>query len=153
MLSGQSSSTAFRGGFLKTVLGVKVAGCVVSWWTFFWLIGSEVTGKCFRAFWLQPVWGLHACGQHAVTVLRQAGGRYLRFCRTGQRYASDCYLHSFRRNKESCDHIVLPSLIINCSSPLFGTQGKPKRLKLFLQTRSGRGCTQEVPAESFWGRR
>ena len=35
---------AFRQGFLKLSLGVRVARCVINSWTFFWLVGSEVSG-------------------------------------------------------------------------------------------------------------
>ena len=43
-------SMAFRDEFLKATFGVKVAGCM----TFFWLVGGEVTGWCFRNLNHQP---------------------------------------------------------------------------------------------------
>ena len=98
-------------------------------------------------FSFQPVWGLQARGQHADTILHLGcGGGVLSFCRTTQRYESDCisleeelglcfiaellfkvsllflldcfplFLHS------------LTSLISNCLCLLFGTPGKLRRL-------------------------
>ena len=57
------------------------------------LIGWESQSS---TFWFQPVWGLHACGQHVVTILHWEGGHS--FCRTTQRDASDCYVYPFRRS-------------------------------------------------------
>ena len=113
-----------------------------------WLV---VRQQCFRNLNHQPLvptslgsmWS--ACSCHSPPV----GGGGLSFCRTSQRYASDCYLHPFRRNQESCDSIVL---IIKWLSLLFGTQGKHETKAFFLQTRNGghRGTffTQEGPPGS-----
>ena len=38
---------AFREWFLKATLGVRVAGCVISSTTLFYLVGGKVTGWCF----------------------------------------------------------------------------------------------------------
>lgn len=47
--------------------------------TAFGLIGGHVAGDSYSsAFWLQPVWGLHACGQHPLE------GRSPSFRRTAQ---------------------------------------------------------------------
>ena len=37
-----------RQGFLKTVLGERVPGCMISSWRIFWLFDAEVAGWCFR---------------------------------------------------------------------------------------------------------
>ena len=37
----------FREMYLKTVLGVRVTGCVISSWTLFGLVDGKVTGWCF----------------------------------------------------------------------------------------------------------
>ena len=104
---------------------------VISSWTFFWLVGGEVTDDVLgiSAFWFQAVWGLCACSQHVVTIFHLGGG--LSFHRTTQRYASDCYLHSSRKKRvtEIGDSIVL---ILNWLKLLFGTWGRPWRLKLFF---------------------
>ena len=41
-LPSGSQARVFKGN-----IGVRVAGCVISSWTFFWLVGDEVTGWCF----------------------------------------------------------------------------------------------------------
>ena len=75
--------------------------------------------------------GVRACGQHVAAILHLGGGGGggLSFYRTTQRYASDRYLYPFRRNWEPCDSMVL---ISNCLNLLFGTQGRPRRLKPFF---------------------
>ena len=104
---------------------------MISSWTFFWLVGDEVTDDVLgiSAFWFQAVWGLCACSQHVVTIYHLGGG--LSFHRTTQRYASDCYLHSSRKKRvtEIGDSIVL---ILNWLKLLFGTWGRPWRLKSFF---------------------
>ena len=122
---------AFR-QWLKTRLGGGSQDtCMISSWTFFWLIGGEVTGDVLgiSAFWFQAVWGLCACSQHVVTIFHLGGG--LSFYKTTQRYASDCYLHSSRKKQitEINDSIVL---ILNWLKLLFGTWGRPWRLKSFF---------------------
>ena len=68
-----NSPMAVREGFFKTVrergLGVcdqLVHNSLIGWWwgnrALFWESQSS-------AFWFQPVWSLHACGQHAVNFL------------------------------------------------------------------------------------
>ena len=86
-----NSLMAFREGFLKATFGVRAAGCM----TVFWLVGSEVTGWCFRSLNHQP----SGSNQSGVCVLAPSStGRGLSFCRTTQRYVLDCYVYSLRRN-------------------------------------------------------
>ena len=43
------TSHGFQGRVFKATLGLGIAGCVISSWTFFWLVGGGiVTGWCFR---------------------------------------------------------------------------------------------------------
>ena len=116
-------AVAFRERILKVTLGVRLAGCVISSWNFLWLVGGEVTAWCFRSlnFWFPPVWGLHACGQHVVTILHV--GRRHSFYRASQRSGGNS-LYPFRRSWGSCDSVVLISNWLNL---LFETWGGPDR--------------------------
>ena len=49
-----NSLMVFKEGFLKAALGVRVVGCLISLWTFFWLVGAEVTQRYFRWQHHQP---------------------------------------------------------------------------------------------------
>ena len=49
-----NSLMAFREGFLKSTLGVRIMGCVISSWTFFWLVGGEIKWWCSRNLNHQP---------------------------------------------------------------------------------------------------
>ena len=54
-----------RGRFLKATFGVKVTGFL----TFFWLVGGEVTGLCFKNLNYQPSGSNHFiyyCGQESL---------------------------------------------------------------------------------------
>ena len=87
-----------------------------------------------------------SCAQPEVTILHP--GRGLSSYRRTQRY---CYVCSFRRNQDPVPWLhycfltapplslhSLPSLISNCLSLPFGTQGSSRRLNeaYFLQTRN-----------------
>ena len=86
------------------------------------------------AFQFQPVWGLPAWGQQAVTLLHLDGG--LSFFRATQRYASDCYLYPFRRNQESgnSNHELLESVL--------GNSGIPWEFFFFFLNKQEMGNTQ-----------
>ena len=172
MLKRLELPDGFQSGVLKTTLGMRVTGCAINSWTFFWLVGGEITGWCTGNLnhqspgSSQSGWGLCAGGQHVVNILHLVGGGGgPSFCRTTQRYVrllslslqeelGVLWLYCSSYYYFSC----LPaffvstfstSLIINCLSLLFGTWGRPRRGKLFLQTGSGRhggACTQEGPA-------
>ena len=69
-----NSLMAFREGFLKTTLRVRVVACGL------WLVGGEATGWCFRnlihqLFLFQPVWRQVLVVKHIVTILHLGGGR------------------------------------------------------------------------------
>ena len=61
---------SLRRGFLKTLLGERVIGCV-QLVEFFWLVGCKVQGNVsgISNIWFQSVCGLCAWGQHIVTIL------------------------------------------------------------------------------------
>ena len=94
--------------------------------------------------------GVQCCGQHVVIILHLGGS--LKFCRTTQSYVSDCCVYLMRRNWDSAFPLFLysiTSLISNCFGLLFGTLGRPTRLKSFSTNKkwgTKRGfCTQEDP--------
>ena len=99
-----NSPMAFRQGFLKTVIGERVVGCVTSSWTLFWLVGNSVMFPESRSstFWFQPVWGLRACDQHVVTILHLDGG--LSFSRTTQSMHQIVIYIPLGQTRTSCDY-------------------------------------------------
>ena len=44
MLKRPELPDGFQARIFKDVLGERVVGCLISSWTFFWLVGGEVTG-------------------------------------------------------------------------------------------------------------
>ena len=80
------------------------------------------------------VWGLCICDQHVVTILQLCGS--LSFYRKTQRYASNCYVYSLRRNQAPSAHYYFflhslsPLINMGTSSPS-GTLGRSRRLKAF----------------------
>ena len=156
MLKRPELPNGLREGFLKAVWGrgsqdhdQLLCNSLIGWW---WV--NRVTFQEFKSlvFRLQPVWGLHAGCQHFLS------GGVLVSVETTQEYAPDCYLYPSGRDQVSCDCFMLPyclnyyyfsyltafplalhspiSLIINFFSLFFETQGRPRRPKSFLQTRS-----------------
>ena len=117
---------------------------VISSWTFFWLVGGEVTGSRHH----QP----SNCNWPGVSVL--VGSIQLPFptwwgfsiCKTAQRY---CCVYHLRGNQDPaprlhCCFLAAPplslSVISNYLNLLFGTQEKGMEGELslcFLQTRNG----------------
>jgi len=80
---------AFREGFLKTTLRVRVVACGLR------LVGGEATGWCFRnlnhqLLKFQSVWRLVLVVSTLSPSSTWVGGG-LSFCTTAQRYVSDCY--------------------------------------------------------------
>ena len=141
---------AFREGFFKATFGVRVAGSL----TFFWLIGVEVTGWCFRNPNHQPsrvyiLWS--ACSHHPPP----RWGWGLNFCRTTQSMCQIMYIPWGRsRTVLSLNYFFLTvilhsltSLISNrvCSLELREGLGDQS---LFLQTRNGGGVS--VLAQRKW---
>ena len=104
---------------------------LIGWWGGKWESASST-------FCSQPVWGLHACGQHKFLP----PGEGFCVCKTAQRY---CYVYPLRGNKEPAPRLhyfffwlVLLSLISIC-------------LDLLLELREGQGgwmksisCNQEM---------
>ena len=87
-----NSLVTLRQGFLKPILWVRVIGCLISSRTFFWLVGGKVTGWCFGNLSHQS----SSSNQSEVYVLLWSActqHHQLSFCRTAQRYGSDCYLY------------------------------------------------------------
>lgn len=79
---------------------------------------------------------LHTYGQYVVIILHLGMG--LSFCGTGQRYAPDCYVSPFERNRLISTELLfkvsslaafplvlhsITSLTSNCLNLFFGTQG------------------------------
>ena len=86
-----NSPMASRQGFLKTGLGKRVGGCMISSWSFFWLVGGEVTGWCFRNLsLLVPTSLVSVCLWSACSVTILHLHRGLSFCRRTPRYAPGC---------------------------------------------------------------
>ena len=85
----QNSPMAFREEFLKAPFGVRAAEGM----TFFWLVGDEVTGWCFRNLSHQPS-GSNPSRVHmfVFSILHLGWGPI--FCRAIQRYALDCYIYT-----------------------------------------------------------
>ena len=82
---------ALQEGF-KGKVRKRVMECLISLWTFFWLVDSEVTRWCYRGQCYQlsgsSFWGLHADSH--CTILTPGGG--FSTCKTTQAYGSGCYL-------------------------------------------------------------
>ena len=145
-------------GFQGRVFKCNIWGKGCSLLTFFWLAGGKLTGWCFGNLNHQPscsnqsgvymlvvstespsfTWvGVLVSAEqlkdmHQIVMYIPWGGtRTLFYCWT---IAFPLLLHS------------LTSLISNCLSLLFGTQGRPRRLKPFSTNKKWRGfCTQEGP--------
>ena len=64
-----------------------VYSLLIGWWWDRKLMSST--------FWFQPVWGLRACGQHAVNLLSPPGSFHV--CKAAQRY---CYVYPLRGNQD-----------------------------------------------------
>ena len=88
-----NSLMTFRESFLKATFGVRAEGCM----TFFWLVGGEVTGWCFRNLNHQPLVPANlgskclwlACSHHPPPGWSGA----VSSCRTTQRFRSDCSVY------------------------------------------------------------
>ena len=89
-----NSLMVFRELLIKATFEVRAAGCM----TFFWLFGSEITGILTVNLLVPTSLGSRACAQHVVTTILHVGRGLLSFCRTTQRYASDCYVYLLRKN-------------------------------------------------------
>ena len=149
----------FREEFLKATFGVRAAGCM----TFFWLVGSEVAEWCFRnlshqlsdqsgvsegSYHPPPGWGTLAPSEqlkdmyqiilyththtHTHTHMYISLEEELGLC-----LLNYCFLTAFALFLHS-----LTSLISNCLNLLFGSQGRPRRLKPFSTNKKWR--TQRV---------
>ena len=89
--------------------------CLIGWW---W--NNQWWGWYFRKLNLLVPTSLGSMCFCSTCGHRPSVGGGLSFCRTTQRYMSNCSLYPFKRKQESCDSIVL---IINWLSLLFGTWG------------------------------
>jgi len=120
--------------FLKVTFGVRTAGGM----TFFWLVGGEVRGWCFRNInHLGSTSSLSTCGREVC----------LSFCITTKRYVSDCCAYPLRSMWDSVWTLdcydfscwaafslflhSLASLVGKHSCLLFEAQGRLRRLKPF----------------------
>lgn len=99
-----------RQRFVKAALRLRVVGYLLSWWTFFcllggkvirWCLGGKVIRWCSSPFMLLTSLGSKclwsACSQHLSPGLAGCRG-VLSFCKTTQRYASSCYIYPMRKN-------------------------------------------------------
>ena len=134
----------FRERFLKAASRVWVAECLISLWAFFWLVSGEVTkwyfGISISIFWVQLAYYPHGCVNsfHLVGVLVSA--KQLKDMAQNIIY-SPCggTKHSWLWLEISIILSCLTAFLCFCILSLlqlnflFGTQRKPRRLKLFYR--------------------
>lgn len=117
---------------------MRAAGCV----TLFWLVGSELTGRCVRNLDVSL----------KLTILHLGGGALVPAVKSKVLlYMYPLRMYPLRRNQDPalllhCYFLAappwfpnsLPSLVSNCSNLFFRTLGKSRRsMPFFLQTWTG----------------
>ena len=156
---------AFRKRSLKTGWGKGVVGCMLSSWTFFWLVGGEVIGsQHHQPSGSQMLWGLCACGQQKLTSSTWWGFQYLQNSSKDMAQNISCSPWGGTKGPWLC--LMATIVILSCLTVFlslcifsllwlnlfFGTQGRPKRLKFSYRREAGGGHARESGGGGWGGR-
>ena len=155
---------AFRKRSLKTGWGKGVVGCMLSSWTFFWLVGGEVIGsQHHQPSGSQMLWGLCACGQQKLTSSTWWGFQYLQNSSKDMAQNISCSPWGGTKGPWLC--LMATIVILSCLTVFlslcifsllwlnlfFGTQGRPKRLKFSYRREAGGGHARESGGGGWGG--